>query len=99
MNYLMAAAAFVCGGALSYVNYRISCHYIKKGIDRLSAGAMVRQVLDTVYLLALFVIGKSMALNPWFLLIGGALGITVASAYFTSRLVKQSDEGKEDRHG
>ena len=58
----------------------------------------VRQLVQIAYLVILFLFGRHTPWNPIWLLVGGAVGITLPMFYFTYRLVKFNDSlrGKEE---
>ena len=102
MNYAALAAAFVCGAALSFADYRILRFLMSRSQSNLIVGSFVRQLLNVAYLVLLFFIGQKTALDVRFLLIGGALGITIPAFFFASRLVKPDSgdaKDKEDENG
>ena len=90
--------ALASGAAIAALNGRLARAALQKGAAQLSALFVVRQVLNVSYLAALFLLS---GLLPWdmaALLIGGALGITVPSIFFTRRLVKRNDAlNREER--
>ena len=101
MDYLMAAAAFLCGTAISFVDFRISKYFLRRGEQKLAVSSMLRQTLNVAYLVILFLLAQHFGLRTWLLLLGGALGLTIPSVLFTAKLLKASDRSapeKEARH-
>lgn len=92
MKILTALVTFVIGLALAFLNYLLT----KKLCSGNDSGnypmvSTLRTAIGTVYLAALFMIGKRTGLDLTSLLIGGALGVTLPSVYFTTKLLKRTD--------
>lgn len=90
-----AALTFVGGAAIAYVNYLLSRTVLRKKPDFVAATAVVRQVLNVVYLAALYFLSPY---TPWGLvplLIGAALGITLPMFYFTALLLREGGTDKK----
>lgn len=95
MKIVWLIAAFLGGTLLS-----VACYFLAKWVLRHRAGqyaavSAVRQVLGVGYLAALFFLGRNGAYLPW-LLIGGALGVTAPALLLTVKLVRVSDEKKQE---
>lgn len=88
---LPAAAAFICGFGVEFVNYLITRAWLK------SKGSPVMLVLRTLitgsFIAALFFIGSKCACGCAPLLIGGALGCTAGIIIFTLLLTRQNRSG------
>ncbi len=80
------------GVGLAFVNDLIARFFMKKGTNGISASFLLRQLICVAYLVILYVIGQKTAYNPFMLLIGGALGVTLPLLYFTPRLLKTAAE-------
>lgn len=94
---LIGAAAFVGGALVSWANSFLLRRLIaSRGESGIAAASPIRTILSGAYLLVLYIIGKRTGLNPVALLIGGALGLTAALAFFTIRLTRAvKKQGKE----
>jgi hypothetical protein len=67
-----------------------------RGESGIAMASPIRTILSGAYLLVLYIIGKRTGLSPTALLIGGALGLTAALAFFTIRLTRAvKKQGKE----
>ena len=96
MDYIFSALAFICGALLAFLNYRISRCFLKKDEGSFALVSVLRQLLNITFLAALFFIGQYTSLNQLYLLIGGALGITLPMLFFTPRLLRYADERKKE---
>ena len=103
MNYAAAAAALLVGAAISFADYKILEFFISRKQSNPAVGSFVRQIINIAYIFLLYFIGKKTGLDVRFLLIGGAIGITVPSFFFTARILKKQDSAngkdKEDNNG
>lgn len=90
-NIIGAIIAFLIGFCISAVNYAISKYILKKHTSKYPYLQFIRLPLQIGYLVALYFCS---GFTPWgvdWLLIGGALGVTVPMLFFTYRLVKIND--------
>lgn len=92
-NIIGAVIAFAAGVGIAAINYAISRYFIKNHPSKFVVMQTVRQLIQVLYLVLVFFVGTKTPCDVTYLLIGGALGITLPMAYFTFRLVKT---GKED---
>ena len=95
--FLAGLAAFAGGGLISWANYLLLRRLMEsKGAGGVTAAAPLRTLLSAAYFVILYLIGKHTGLSLYALLIGGALGLTVALALFTRRLTRGLEgKGKE----
>ncbi len=92
--FLTGLAAFIGGCAVSWVNFLFLRRLMKsKGDTGAALASPIRMILSAAYLVLLYLIGKNTALSLTALLVGGALGLTAALAFFTIRLSRNM--GKE----
>ena len=98
MNFIGAVLAFGLGAVISAVNYGLSRFVLRKRSDLLTVIQMVRQLLQIGYIIVLYLFGDQTPWDKLWLLVGGCLGMTVPSIWFTYRLVKSNDssQGKEE---
>ena len=78
--------AFTVGVGVAFLCYLVSRLFIKKRSAFYTASTVIRQVVCVCFLVALFFVGQKTSLDSKLLLIGGALGVTLPSFFFTSRL-------------
>ncbi len=80
------------GGCLvCLLNYTLSRTVLWKKPSLFAAFTIIRQVFNVGYLVVLYFVAP---LTPWdrvYLLLGGALGVTLPMIYFTVKLVRLSD--------
>ncbi|MBO5231717.1 MAG: hypothetical protein J6B88_03745 [Clostridia bacterium] len=94
-NFIGAIIAFLLGLAISAVNYAISKYVLKYHTSKYPFLQLIRTSLQVGYLVVLYFCGE---FTPWktvWLLVGGALGITLPMLFFTYRLVKLNDSLKK----
>lgn len=101
LKILTAAGAFLVGAALAFLNYFLMKKLCTGDYAKYWRLSRLRSIIDIAFLLALFMLGQKTDLGLTELLLGGALGITLPSLYFTPKLLKsvssdKSDEEKED---
>ncbi len=87
-DFIGAAAAFAAGVLISFCNYKISEYFLKNCPDKFSFVSVVRQLIQVLFIVALFFGAKYTPWDRTFVLLGGALGITIPMLIFTSRLLK-----------
>lgn len=97
-DFFGAVSAFGVGLAIATVNYLLSRYMLKKKPSQYAVTQIFRQVLQVGYLVLLFVFGDYTPWDKLWLLVGGALGVTLPMLWFTYRLVKLNEllNGKEE---
>ncbi len=100
---LFGAFVAAAGGfALGALNYCISKFVLKKHPAHFSSVTVLRQSMQVLYLVLLFVLGDRTPWNKLYLMVGGVVGFTLAIVWFTHRLVRMNEEiaakstGKEE---
>ena len=102
MDILYGAAAFFGGAVLAYLNYLISKAFLRRPKGGLTLPTLLRQTISIGYLAALYLLAEPLGWNPWALLIGGALGVTIPSLILTALMLRQpqqKDSEKRDDNG
>ena len=103
LDLIGAVIAFLAGVAVAAANFSLSKWIIKKHSEQFAISSIARQLIQLMFLFAVFLIAPYTRFDEVFLLVGGALGVTLPSFYFTSRLVKLNDslnkKGEEDLDG
>lgn len=98
MNDLIAAfCAFMIGLVISALNYAISRGGLKKNTNgNVALVSVTRQLLSVTYLLVLFFASDMLGCSRTYLLLGGALGLTLPMFGFSMMLIKQLENEKTD---
>ena len=98
INLLGAVLAFLIGVGISAINFAISKYFVKHKPEHFAAVQLVRQPIQIAYLLLIYFFAAYTPFDRLWLLVGGALGITVPMLFFTVKLVKLNDSvnKKED---
>ncbi len=86
-----ALLAFLGGGAISVLNYRINLRMLKKNPAALSSMSIVRQALNVGYLAAVFFLTRALPWGAAPLLLGAAAGLTIPAIALALRLAKRND--------
>lgn len=95
-NFLGAGIACLGGAGIAAINYAVARFILKKYPEQYAAGQLIRQVLQIGYLLLLYFAGAALPWDRVWLLVGGALGLTLLMPFFTYRLVRMNGAGKEE---
>lgn len=92
-----AVITALIGVVISFLNYLISKQVLLKNPQKYSFTTIMRQVLQVLFLVAVYFIGQKTRFDIFYLLIGAALGITIPMFYFTGKLVKINDSVQKDK--
>lgn len=87
-----AAITLLLGIAVSLINFLLSRFILKKFPDKYAFSTIFRSLLQVVFLVAVYLVGKNSAVNIFYLLIGGVLGLSIASFFFTFKLLNLNKE-------
>lgn len=100
-NLVGALTAFVFGAVIALINYLISRYFIKNRPSLFASAQIIRTLLQLGCIVILFFGGRHTPWDVTYLLVGGCLGLTLPSLYFTRELVRLNDfvNGKEDQNG
>ena len=83
-----AVAATALGIGISALNYYISRLMLLKCPDKFAYSTVFRTLVLVLFLIATYFIGSLTPCDLTWLLVGAALGATLPSFFFTSRLLK-----------
>ena len=83
---------FAGGLGISYANYIISKAVLRRSPSKYASSTVLRQLLNIGYLVLLYFVAPYTLWKGIYLLIGGALGITLPMFFYTARLIKLSGE-------
>lgn len=97
-NIFGAILAFLIGVLIASGSYVLLRYVLQKKPDKYAMAQMGKQVIQILYLVALYAFGRYTPWDELWLLVGGCLGITLPMPWFTYRLVKlnESLHRKED---
>lgn len=94
VDFLGLFITFVVGFLVCFVNFLLSKTILIKKPKLFSASTFLRQILNVGYLVACYFIANLLPFDRAYLLIGGALGVTLPMIYFTSKLLKIQEQIK-----
>lgn len=96
-NIVGAALALLIGIGVAALNFGLGRWCLEKKPERYAMLQPVRSLIQIGYLLLILLVGGYTPWDQMWLLVGGALGVTLPMPYFTYRLVKLNDaKGKEE---
>ena len=103
-NIIGALLAFALGIAVAFFNYILARQILLKRPDMYGASAIMRQIIQVVFLVTVYFVGDHVSVSLWYLLIGAVLGITLPLFYFTKKLLKlsasmRSNEIEDEKEG
>lgn len=88
-NEIIASFAALLGGALiAFINYLISRCVLMKRAGLFSSVSLMHQILNVGYIVALYCIAVKTGTNLIYMLVGGALGVTLPMLLFIPKLIK-----------
>ena len=76
-NIFGAVLAFVIGVGIAGINYSISRYVLKKRPAQYAATMTLRQLIQVIYIVLVFLLGQYTPWDRLWLLVGGALGVTL----------------------
>lgn len=80
--------AAVFGVLISTLNYKLTAYILKKKPELFTMISIPRQIINVIYLVAVYLLAS---VTPWSemeLLVGAALGLTCSMFWFTRKLMK-----------
>ena len=87
-NIIGAVVVGIIGLFIAFVNYIISKNVLIKSAEKYSLVTVVRQIVQVGFLAIVYFAGsKVQTLNPVYLLVGAAIGMTLPMMYFTKKLL------------
>ena len=95
INLIGAAITFVIGIAVSLINFLLSKYIIKRYPEKYSMSTIFRSLLQILFLVVVFIVGTYTPADNMYLLIGAVLGLSVASFFFTYKLLKLNQSEAE----
>lgn len=100
-NIVGALITFALGIVVAYLNFLLSKVILKKQPEKYALGAIIRQITQILYIVAVYFVSTVSPWDTWYMLIGAVLGVTVPMIYFTHKLLQlnktfQSKEVKKE---
>ena len=87
-NIIGAVVVGIIGLFIAFVNYIISKNVLIKSAEKYSLVTVVRQIVQVSFLAVVYFAGtKAQDINPVYLLVGAAIGMTLPMMYFTKKLL------------
>ncbi len=83
-----AIITFVLGIVVATLNYLLSRAILVKQPEKYASGAIIRQLTQIIYIVAVYFVSTIAPWDSWYMLIGAVLGVTVPMIYFTHKLLK-----------
>ena len=96
-DLIYAAVTFSLGTLIAFSGYLIASHTLRKKPELYASSTIIRQIVQVLYFVAVYFIGKKTDANIIYLLVGAASGITLPMFYFTKKLVKQNDATEKNQ--
>lgn len=93
-----AVGAFLIGAFICFGNFKLSEYFLKHRPEKFSLVSVLRQVIQVAYILILFFTAKYTPWDRTFVLIGGALGVTLPMFLFTYKLLKANKNNTPDNN-
>lgn len=87
-NFVGAAIAFVLGVVICFGNFKLSEYFLINHREKFHSVSFIRQLVQVIYIVALFFLAPYTPWDRTYVLIGAALGITLPMFLFTYRLLK-----------
>lgn len=94
-----ALVCFGIGVAVALLGYFLARLVLTKAPDKFSLTSVLKQIVNIIFLVGIFFIGKSIGLDVTYCLVGGVLGITLPMIVLTGKLIKLNDSLSERKKG
>ncbi len=90
-NILGAVITFSIGVGIAALDYLISKYFLEKNPDRFAMTAVVKQLINVAFLVAVYMSADFLPCELIYLLGGAVLGITIPMIIFTRKLLKLNE--------
>ena len=90
-NIVGAIITFALGTGIAGLNFLLSKIILLKCPEKYAFSTILRQVIQILYIVAVYFITPYTPWNLWYMIFGAVFGITIPMIYFTSKLVKLND--------
>lgn len=88
-NYVAAVIAFLGGSVIAVINTLIMAKHVKSESHSLPGITLLRQIINAVYLAAIYFGCRKLSFDSFWPLIGAATGITIPSIFFAITIAKR----------
>lgn len=90
-NLVGAIITFALGICVAGLNFLLSKVILTRCPEKYALSTVLRQVIQILYIVAVYFIAPHTPWNLWYLEFGAVLGVTIPMIYFTHKLIKIND--------
>lgn len=90
-NLVGAIITFALGVGVASLNFLLSKAILTKQPEKYAFSTVLRQIIQILYIVAVYFITPYTPWDLWYLEIGAVLGVTIPMIYFTHKLIKIND--------
>lgn len=83
-----AIITFALGIVIAYLNFLLSKAILTKQPEKYAFSTIIRQIMQIIYIVAVYFVSTIAPWDMWYMLIGAVLGVTVPMVYFTHKLLQ-----------
>ena len=87
-NLVGAFIAFALGIGVACLNFLLSKAILTKQPEKYALSTIIRQIMQILYIVAVYFVSTVAPWDTWYMLIGAVLGVTVPMVYFTHKLLQ-----------
>lgn len=87
-NIVGAIITFALGIVVAGLNFLISKAILTKQPEKYASGAIIRQITQILYIVAVYFVTPYTPWDLWYMEIGAVLGVTIPMIYFTHKLLQ-----------
>ncbi len=87
-NIVGAIITFALGIGVATVNFLLSKAILTKQPEKYAFSTIIRQIMQILYIVAVYFVSTVAPWDMWYMLIGAVLGVTVPMVYFTHKLLQ-----------
>ncbi len=87
-NIIGAIFSFALGIVVAYLNFLLSKAILIKQPEKYAISTVLRQIIQIIYIVAVYFVSTVAPWDMWYMLIGAVLGVTIPMIYFTHKLLQ-----------
>ena len=87
-NIVGAIVTFALGIGVATMNFLLSKAILTKQPEKYAFSTIIRQIMQILYIVAVYFVSTVAPWDMWYMLIGAVLGVTVPMVYFTHKLLQ-----------